>query len=264
MSASRLIHSKSHGSVWGFAALVSVALSLFLTDGVAAQIQQSPPPVALKSAGKHPAGEGVAWSALRPNQQSALRPLEGEWDRIDATRKNKWLEIANKFPSMSAAEQARIQARMTDWTKLTPRERSQARLNFREVQQVPAPERKAKWDAYQALPPDQQQQLAARAAPAGRKASAPTASLSAKSNTVPNPAHAPRPKAIAATVVQAQPGATTNLITKRPSPPAHQKAGMPKIAVAPGYVDQLTLLPKRGPQGAATRSAAASAPASHQ
>jgi hypothetical protein len=61
-------------------------------------------------------------------------------------------------------------------------------------------------------------------------------------------------------VVQAQPGATTTLITKRPVPPTHQQTGLPKIAATPEFVDKATLLPQRGPQGAATRSAAASDP----
>jgi hypothetical protein len=152
---------------------------------------------------------------------------------------------------------------MADWAKMTPKERGQARMNYKEAQQVPAQERRDRWEAYKALPPDQQKQLAARAAPPTRKAPAAnqfTESAETKSNVVPNSSYAPRPKAIAPSVAQAQPGVTTNLITKRPSPPAHQPAGLPKIAVTQGFVDQSTLLPKRGPQGAATRSTAASAP----
>jgi len=214
------------------------------------------------------AADGVSWTSLSPSQKNALRPLEREWDRIDAPRKTKWLEIANKFPNMPAAEQARIQTRMADWAKMTPKERGQARMNFKEAQQVPAQERKARWEAYQALPPEQQKQLAARATPVPRKpatADAPAdGSATKKSNVVPNSSYAPRPKAVAPTVAQAAPGATTNLITKRASPPPHQPAGLPKIAVTSGFVDQATLLPKRGPQGAATRSAAASAPTSRQ
>lgn len=212
-----------------------------------------------------PSTEGATWSSLSPSQKNALRPLEREWGSIDGTRKTKWLEIANKFPSLPRDEQARIQTRMEDWAKLTPRERGQARMNFKEAQQVPAQERKDKWEAYRALPPEQQKQFAARAsAPSGRKAPVadPVADAAGtKSNVVPNSSYAPRPKAIAPTVAQARPGATTNLITKQSSPPAHQPAGLPKIAVTPGFVDQSTLLPKRGPQGAATRSAAASTPA---
>lgn len=211
---------------------------------------------------------GVAWGSLSPSQKGALKPLEREWDRIDTSRKTKWLEIANKFPTLPAAEQTRIQTRMAEWARMTPKERGQARMNFKEAQQVPAQERKARWEAYQALPPEQQKQLAARATPVPRKPAAPDTptdgSATKKSNVVPNSSYAPRPKAVAPTVAQAAPGATTNLITKRPSPPPHQPAGLPKIAVTSGFVDQATLLPKRGPQGAATRSAAASAPASRQ
>ncbi len=87
--------------------------------------------------------------------------------------------------------------------------------------------------------------------------SARDAAPQAKSNIVPNPAFASPPKAVAPTVVQARPGATTTLITKRPTPPRHQQTGMPKIAATPEFVNKATLLPQRGPQGAATRSAAA-------
>jgi hypothetical protein len=209
-----------------------------------------------------PTNNGPAWSALSPRQKTALKPLEADWNRIDATRRSKWLEIADRFHTMPPAEQARIQDRMTEWAKMTPRDRGQTRLNFREAQQVPVQERKAKWEEYKALAPEQRKQLAAKAVPPARK---PTNDLSgeaaaAKSNVVPNSSYAPKPKQIAPTVAQAQPGATTNLITKRPAPPVHQPAGLPKIAVTPGFVDQSTLLPKRGPQGAATRAAAASGP----
>ncbi len=225
------------------------------------EAQTSPAPVPAKPAS--PAAEGPSWASLSTTQKSALKPLEREWGSIDPTRKGKWLDIATKFPTMPADEQARIQTRMEDWAKLSPRERGQARMNYKEAQRVPAQERRDSWEAYKALPPEQRKQLAARAVPPARKAPAndqPGESAGTKSNVVPNSSYAPRPKAVAPTVAQAQPGATTNLINKRASPPAHQPAGLPKIAVSPGFVDQSTLLPKRGPQGAATRSAAASAP----
>lgn len=209
-----------------------------------------------------PQADGTAWTSLSQGQRKALKPLEAEWGRIDGPRQSKWLEIADRFHTLSPAEQARVQTRMEEWAKLTPKQRGQARMNFKEAQQVPAQERKARWEAYQALPPEERKQLAARAAPAARKPGndVPAEQSAGKSNVVPNSSYAPKPKPVAPTVAQAQPGATTNLITKRPVPPVHQQAGLPKIAVTPGFVDQSTLLPKRGPQGAATRSAAASTP----
>lgn len=214
-----------------------------------------------------PSGEvGVRWRDLKPAQQASLKPLEQEWAVIDAPSKQKWLQLAGSFPKMSALEQSRVQARMADWTKLTPLERGKVRLNFREAAQLPSQDRQARWDAYQALSPEQKRQLAARAAPVSAIGSE-SARKSAdrgdkplrdpsqtKSNIVPNPALANRPNAIGPTVVRASPGATTTAISKRPAPPSHQQAGMPKIAATSEFVNKETLLPKRGPQGAATHS----------
>jgi len=215
--------------------------------------------------------QGVRWSALKPAQQTALKPLEREWSGIDPRSKQKWLEMSTRFPKLTPPEQARIQDRMTEWAKLTPGERTEARMHFQEAKQLPTEDRRARWEAYQALSPEQKQQLAARAAPSAEivRKTAPTTARTdkggrdslpqAKSNIVPNPASVAPPRAVAPTVLQASPGATTTLITKRPTPPGHQQTGMPKIAATPEFVNKATLLPQRGPQGAATRSAAAPA-----
>ena len=226
---------------------------------------------------KAPTEQGVRWRDLKPTLQASLKPLEQDWSGIDAPQKQKWLQVAAGFPKMSPAEQGRVQARMADWAKLTPQERGQARLNFQEAAQLPAQDRQARWDAYQALPPEQKRQLAARAAPGAaasaadiaRKPGAPEMRpdradkaarepAQVKSNIVPNPALAGPPKAVSPTVVQASPGATTTTISRRPMPPSHQQAGLPKIAATPAFVDKATLLPQRGPQGAAIHPEAAS------
>jgi hypothetical protein len=62
--------------------------------------------------------------------------------------------------------------------------------------------------------------------------------------------------------VQAKPGATTTLMSQRALPPAHHQPGLPKIAATEGFVDHSTLLPQRGPQGAAVRAEPASSPKS--
>ncbi len=225
------------------------------------------------------AGQGPAWSALKPAQREALKPLERDWAAIDGLRKRKWLEIAERYPSMPPQDQARLQARMAEWARLTPLERGQARLNFQEAKQAPVRDRQASWEAYQALPPEERRALADRAAPApaaaasSRTGPATPKAVSAaapdnrsreapqpKSNTVPDRGLAAPPKPVAPSVVQAQPGATTTLMSRPPAPPAHQQTGLPKIAATPEYVDKKTLLPQMGAQHAAPRSAAASAP----
>jgi len=242
---------------------LACALGCALPLWVAAQGGNASAPPA--KAAKPAAEQGVRWQELKPAQQTLLKPLEREWAGIGAQHKQKWIEMSARFPTMPPAEQSRIQERMTEWARLTPQQRSQARLNFQEAKQVPATDRKARWDAYQALPPEEKRRLAARAAPAASSTAdadsrAATRDSQAKSNIVPNPALTARPKVIAPVVVQASPGATTSPITKRPTPPMHQQAGLPKIAATPGFVDKATLLPQRGPQGAAVRSAATSAP----
>ena len=205
---------------------------------------------------------GPAWSSLTPAQRSALAPLEHDWAGIDAQRKQKWLDIATRMPKMPADERERVQQRMHEWAKLSPQERGQARLRYQEARQITPQERQQRWEAYQALPPEERQQLAARAQPA-RTAASKNGSREAtpKSNLVPNPADAARRNAVGPTVVQGKPGATTTLITRQPAPPAHQQTGLPKIAATPDFVDRTTLLPQKGPQGAATRGVTpASAP----
>lgn len=250
------------------AALLACAIALLWSSHSVAQGPGSAKPAARAASA---AEQGARWADLKPAQQSSLKPLEREWSGIDARSKQKWLELSARFPKLTPPEQARIQERMTAWAKLTPRERTEARLHFQEAKQVPAQDRQERWKAYEALSPEQKQQLAARAAPA-EAARKPMPVLTrtdkgaheslpqAKSNIVPNPAYAVPPKAVAPTIVQARPGATTTLITKRPSPPGHQQTGLPKIAATPGFVNEATLLPQRGPQAAATRSATAPAP----
>lgn len=258
-----------------FAAVVAsccvglVGLSLAATSGAQGVTASGP----ARAASKPVSEQGVRWRDLQPAQQAVLKPLEREWPTIGAPHKQKWIELSAGFSKRTPGEQARIQERMAEWARLTVQERSQARLNFQEAKQINVIDRKARWDEYQALPPEKKQQLAARAArpatspasAAALKATAPR-DTQAKSNIVPNPAFAASPKVIAPSVVQARPGATTTLITKRPSPPSHQQTGLPKIAATPEFVNKATLLPQRGPQGAATRSAAgpASEPATAQ
>ncbi len=258
------------------AALPALTLALLFLLGLDRSVHATPPETRATKTALVPAAEqGVRWQDLNPAQKTALKPLERDWSGIDLQRKQKWLKISARFPRMSADEQSRVQARMAEWAKMTPQERGQARLNYQDAKQVPAIDRQARWESYQALSPEQKRQLAARAAPpaapastsafaeGSRKSAPPGTSVSretpqAKSNLVPNPAFAVPRKQVGPTVTQAGPGATTTLMSKRPVPPSHQQTGLPKIAATPEFVNKATLQPKRGPQAAATRSAKAS------
>jgi len=251
----------------GMRILAGAALAVCAAHAVA----QAPRAAGASSAVAAVREEGVRWQALTPAQREALAPLQRDWPGIDAARKQKWIALAARFSTLSPEERARINARMVEWSKLTPAERGQARLRFEEARQLPVPDRSERWRAYQALPPEERQQLAERAATAAsaphdaasRSSKAGRDSKEAKFNVVPNPALAQPPRPVTPTLVQAAPGATTTAITRRPAPPPHQQSGMPKIATTPEFVNRSTLLPKRGPQAAAIGSAptAAASPA---
>ena len=154
------------------------------------------------------------WSELTPAQQQALAPLTGTWRVLGEAHKRKWLALSQNFGTMPPAEQARLHSRMTEWAALSPQQRTLARLNFAEAQKVdPATDKRAKWEAYQALPPEEKRKLAAGAAAAKP---------------------APPPTALAEKPVPQQ------KLAKIPK----KKAESAKIAVVPGQVDNNTLLPQ--------------------
>lgn len=220
--------------------------------------------LALGLAFGHACASAQEWAALSGAQKQALAPLERDWPTIDSQRRAKWLEVAARYPSLSPDERTRLQERMSAWARLTPAERSRARLQFQATRQLPKDERQAQWEAYQALPAEQKQALAQKAKPSPRAvgpvATAPAPGEAAKRNLV-QPTAAPQARAVSPTVQRAGPGATTRpMSSKAPLPPAHHQAGLPKIAATPNFVDPATLLPKRGPQGAATRTAASTDP----
>ena len=203
---------------------------------------------------------GPAWGTLTAQQRGVLAPLERDWSSLEAPRKAKWLEVANRFPSMPEAERRRVQERMAEWARMTPAERGRARLNFQEAKQLSPAERQQRWEAYQALPDERRRALAERGKPGAepqRAAAAPLdAAVPKKTAEVPRgAASAALVKPVAPTIVQAKPGATTTLMTRPAAPPAHQQPGQPKIAGQPDQVNRNTLLPQRGPQATAAASA---------
>lgn len=209
------------------------------------------------------AADGPAWPSLTPAQQSALQPLKRDWPDIDAPRKQKWLEIAARMPSMSPDDRQRVQERMAEWARLSPEERGRARLQFQEARQLSPQQRQSRWDAYMALPAEERRALAdsAKTVPRVNKgpsqeavgAAAPAARKSSVAGAPPA-----APKAVAPTLVQAKPGASTTLISNTATPPAHAQAGQPKIAASQDVVNRRTLLPQAGPQAPAPAAAASS------
>ena len=108
-----------------------------------------------------------SWAELNTEQKRVLAPLAGDWDKMDGFRRKKWLGIAQRYPSLSPDEQARMQRRMTEWAKLTPDERKRAREKYQSLQKA-SPEKKEavklKWEEYKELPESEKNRLTVEAA----------------------------------------------------------------------------------------------------
>jgi hypothetical protein len=159
---------------------------------------------------------GPTWRELSASQQKALTPLAPQWDSLNEAQKRKWLAISANFPKLSGEEQAKLHSRMTEWVGLSPQQRTIARLNYGETRKLSSDDKKAKWEAYQALSPEEKKNLAAKSA-------------------------APRPPTTAA-AVRPVPKEKLAHLPQRSRPSLETKA--PRIAAAPNQVDRNTLLPQ--------------------
>ena len=183
-----------------------------VAPSVSGQAPVRPPPVRITPPYR---SESIPWSDLTPQQQQALAPLGASWGSLSEAHKRKWLALSSNYGGLPPPEQARLRSRMTEWATLSPQQRTQARLNFAESQQVDAVDKRAKWEAYQALPPEEKRRLAAGA------------------TTMPPPP----PTAPAVRPVPRQ-----NLTRI----PPRMRGDNPRMAVPPGQVDRNTLLPRPG------------------
>ena len=103
-----------------------------------------------------------AWNQLSTQQKSILAPLAKDWEKMENVRRKKWLGIADRYPSMKADEQFRMQERMREWARFTPEQRAKIRDSYKDFKQLPAEQKtavKQKWEAYSSLPAAEKQRL---------------------------------------------------------------------------------------------------------
>lgn len=156
----------------GLVTVALLALPVFSFAQAAKPAATASAPGAAKSAASAPAKAAASkptWAELTPMQQQALAPLASSWNTISEQQKRKWLEISKNYPSLPPEGQANLHSRMNEWVTLSPQQRAQARLNFGKTKelskQLTPEEKKAKWETYQALSPEEKQKLAAKASP---------------------------------------------------------------------------------------------------
>lgn len=82
-----------------------------------------------------------AWRALTPTQRAALAPMDGQWDILPGIQRDRLLETAKHYPSMTPEQKKRYHDRLKKWSQLTPGQREAARKRYREFKKLPAKER---------------------------------------------------------------------------------------------------------------------------
>jgi hypothetical protein len=152
-------------------------------------------PAQTKNANKAASITKPLWAELKPEQQTALTPLQPEWLKMSEAQKRKWLEVSKNYGKLSPDDKTKLQARMSEWAKLSPEQRAQARINFSQAKKLSTDEKQKQWQAYQALSPDEKKKLQSKA-----KTNTPnSAALAAKpqnkvvplTKKTPEPANAP-------------------------------------------------------------------------
>lgn len=100
------------------------------------------------------------WEGLNLGQQKILAPLESDWDYMLPDSRKKWIQVANLYPKMSAADKERLQSRMASWSNLSQKDRRLARENYLSSLKFPAEKKAEAWSAYQKLSDEQKKKLA--------------------------------------------------------------------------------------------------------
>ncbi|QBY52568.1 DUF3106 domain-containing protein [Cupriavidus oxalaticus] len=184
-----------------------------------------------------------AWSELSPVNQRILAPLQPLWDTLPELNRRKWLRIAERYPKFSPEEQARLQARMAEWIRMTPQQRRLARENYQITRALPAEKKAEAWDKYQQLPEEQKKKLAA-------------------AERVPS-----RPGAVSALPsTKRLPGGTSHAVRHEPrsagagGKPASEAQAASAVAASPATASAPAALPAT-PASAATAAAASTATA---
>jgi hypothetical protein len=107
-----------------------------------------------------PSHNSIGWQTLSKRQKQALAPLAGQWHELTSQQRQKWLTLSKNFFQLSDEEQLTLHGRMHEWAALSPRQRSQARFHFNATQSLSAKDKRAQWEAYQALSEQEKNKLA--------------------------------------------------------------------------------------------------------
>lgn len=207
-------------------AVVSLVMLPMLAFAQSPSAPDSPKPAASKAiAAKSPVPVSASkpiWADLTAEQKQALKPLEATWNTISEPQKRKWLAVSKNYPALSPAEQATMHSRMNEWVTMSPQDRAAARLNFAKTKelskQLTPDEKKAKWETYQALSPEEKAKLVANASPKPAGAATAVKPVAPQKLVVIPKSVPPLPQVPAAAPVMTKTGDTLqNVVTPPPA-----------------------------------------------
>jgi len=158
----------------GAALTMNVAAQTALANPTGVSLPTAPPGNPPESVTKVPTlSTSSSWGQLTPTQRQALAPLGAQWSALTTQQQAKWINLSKNFNKLTVEAQITMHSRMADWVDLSPQQRNLARLNFNQFQNLPSEDKKAKWEAYQALPKEEKRLLSAGTA-SPTKSAAPT------------------------------------------------------------------------------------------
>ncbi len=210
------------------AAAPAVSATQSKPQPVASQASNPPATPAAPAIKPAPASQPL-WKDLSAAEQAALRPLGANWNAISVERKRKWLNVAKDFDKLTPAQQTNMHTRMTEWSGLSPKQRSDARQNFAQNRELTdgltSEQRKVQWQAYERLSPEEKRKLAESASKATVSGAAPAAKPQPVLKKEPTPEFG-----------------TGKVLARAKASPNAPAAGK-KIAVAPYVASQGSILP---------------------
>ena len=131
--------------------------------------------------------------------------MEASWNSISEPQKRKWLAVSKNYPALSLGDKTTMHSRMNEWVAMSPQDRAAARLNFAKTKelskQLTPDEKKAKWETYQGLSPEEKAKLAANASPKPTGAATAVKPVPMQKLAVTPKSLTPLPKASSSTVV---------------------------------------------------------------
>lgn len=95
------------------------------------------------------------WQQLSPKQQELLEPFRDDWGSMNPSQQERWLRMGERYETERPERQAIMRDRVGDWSNLSPKERAEARRNYKTLKEREKGERNSSWNSYQTLPPQQ-------------------------------------------------------------------------------------------------------------